>query len=67
MQNTTKNNNFELVNFGVMKLQGMSENMRIDCFNSKLETLTHSTNREESLKLIHEIQNIVDQLSKVGA
>ena len=67
MQNATENNNFELVNFEVTKLKGMSENMRINSFNSELEALTHSTNQEESLTLIHKIQNIVDQLSKEGA
>ena len=67
MQNAAESNNFELVNFEVMKLQGMSENMRINSFNSELKALTHSTNQDESLKLIHKIQNIEDQLSKVGA
>ncbi len=67
MQNAAESNNFELVNFEVMKLQGMSENMRINSFNSELKALTHSTNQDESFKLIHKIQNIVDQLSKVGA
>jgi len=67
MQDASKNTNFELVNFEVTKLKGMSENMRINSFNSELEALTHSTNQEESLKLIHKIQNIVNQLSKVGA
>ena len=67
MQDATENNNFELVNFEVTKLKGMSENMRINSFNSELEALTHSTNQEKSLKLIHKIQDIIDQLSKEGA
>ena len=67
MQDATENNNFDLVNFEVMKLKGMSENMRINSFNSELEALTHSKNQEESLKLSHKIQDIVKQLSKVGA
>ena len=67
MQDASKNNNFDLVNFEVMKLKGMSENMRINSFNSELEALTRSTNQEESLKFIDKIQDIVNQLSKVGA
>ena len=67
IENASKNNNFDLIHFEIRKFKGMNENMRINSFDNELEALLQTTNQEESLKLIHTIQNILDKLSKVGA
>ena len=67
MQEAVNENNFDLLKSEIMKLKGMSDNMRINSFNSELNSLMHSTNKEESIKYIETINSIVDQLSKVGA
>lgn len=67
MQEAVSIGDFDLLKSEVMKLKGMSENMRINSFNSELSALMHSTNSEESLKLIDKIHDILEELSKVGA
>ncbi len=67
MRDAVQHNNFDLLKSEIMKLKGMSDNMRINNFNSELNALMHSTNQDESIKLIDTIGNIINQLSKVGA
>ena len=67
MQEAVSIGDFDLLKSEVMKLKGMSENMRINSFNNELSALMHSTNSQESLKLIDKIHDILEELSKVGA
>ena len=41
--------------------------MRIESFNNELDILMQSKDREESLRLINQINDISEELSKVGA
>jgi len=58
---------FDLLRSEVMKLKGMSDNMRINSFNKELSALMQTTDQEESRKLIDAIDAILEELSKVGA
>jgi len=67
MRDAADNGNFDLLKSEIMKLKGMSDNMRINSFNSELDALMHSTDKEESAQLIDSIKLILNQLSKAGA
>ena len=67
MQEAASIGDIELLQSEVMKLKGMSDNMRITSLNSEIDALMHSTNPQESLDLIDKIHDILEELSKVGA
>ena len=67
MQEAISIGNFDRLKSEAIKLKGMSNNMRVNSFNSELGVLIHSENQEESLSLINKINDILEELSKVGA
>ncbi len=48
------------------KLKGMSNNMRIEDFNDSLSVLMNSTNTEELLKALSQVEMVLIELSKTG-
>ena len=67
MQEAASIGDFDLLHSEVMKLKGMSDNMRITSLNSEINALMNTTDRQESLNLIDKIHDILEELSKVGA
>ena len=50
-----------------LKLQGMSENMRLNSFSRELETLTHSTDENALNEAIGRVEKIISKISRTGA
>ena len=67
MQEAASIGDFELLQSEVMKLKGMSDNMRITSLNSEIDTLMQTTDSQKALELIDKIHDILEELSKVGA
>jgi HPt (histidine-containing phosphotransfer) domain-containing protein len=48
----------------IIKLKGMSENMRITNYNQELEILTSSSNKDERIDALKRIETIIQEISK---
>lgn len=66
MKDAAQEGDFDLLKSEIMKLKGMSENMRVNSFNDELNTLINTTDKEEAIKYIEKVSTIIKQLSKEG-
>jgi len=67
MKEAHHENDFKACKHEAMKLQGMSDNMRINSFSKDFQTITHSTNKDEITEAIQNIETGILQISRVGA
>ncbi len=66
MYNAIEKNDHDLLQSEIIKLQGMSENMRVPLFKDTLEKLMEAGSQAESLQLIETAKMILTKLAKAG-
>jgi hypothetical protein len=66
MKEAVEIGDFAVCSHEAMKLQGMSDNMRVYGFEEDLEVLIHSTKKDEVLDSINRVDYIISHISKVG-
>lgn len=61
------NDDYETCKNEAVKFKGMSDNMRLHKFAPELETLIHSTDKEQIAQAIKKIDTSVTKISEIGA
>lgn len=66
MHTAIMNDDYELLKAEVIKLKGMSDNMRVAVFNSELSSLMNAKTKEEASALVKSIKDSLNKLSIQG-
>jgi len=67
IKSSIKDSDYKTCRHEALKLQGMSENMRLNSFMQELEVLTSSRDSDETTKAVEKIEQTISQLSRTGA
>jgi len=67
MKSAIEMSDFDTCRHEALKLQGMSDNMRVTMISDELSTLMNSTEASVMNKAIDIIENVINQISKTGA
>jgi redox-regulated HSP33 family molecular chaperone len=66
MRSSAEEGDFKSCAHEGMKLQGMSDNMRVKSFDKELETAINSTQKDEVIGSINKIERIISHISSTG-
>ena len=66
LKGALENSDFEKVKSEVLKLKGMSNNMRVERLNSDLEILSESSDKESMLQALNSIEESLHELKQLG-
>jgi len=61
-----QNEDFQTLQREILKLKGMSNNMRVDAFSDSLEILSNDVDKSELLQALSIVENTLQQLSSIG-
>lgn len=67
MRNAVEEGDYKNCRHEALKLQGMSDNMRLNSFKQELDTLMNSNEKETLLSSIKKIEAIITKISRTGA
>ncbi len=67
IDNAIANDNLQTCRNEALKFKGMSDNMRLHEFTAELETLIHSSDKDEIMQAAKQIDLSINKISKMGA
>lgn len=66
MRNSVQANDLKSCAHEAMKLQGMSDNMRVKGFDKELEVIISSTDKDEIIDSINRVEHMISHISSTG-